>query len=129
MLFNRLKTDIDERLRKEQAGFRSGRSCTEQILIFRNVIEQSHKWHKAVYVNSVDFKKAFDSIHRDTMWKILQLYGIPQKYINIFQALYCHTRCCIKINNGVTDMFDILTGVRKGCILSPLPFFLLSLTS
>ena len=34
---------------------------------------------KAVYVNFVDFKKAFDSIHRDTLWKILQLYGIPQE--------------------------------------------------
>ena len=124
MLFNRLKTQVGQRLREEQAGFRSGRSCTEQILILRNIIEQSRKWQKDVFVNFVDFKKAFDSIHRDTLWKILQLYGIPQKYINIFQALYRHTRCCIRINKGVTDMFDILTGVRQGCILSPFLFLI-----
>ena len=72
----------------------------------------------------VDFKKVFDSLHRDTLWKILQLYGIPQKYINIFQALSHHTRCCIRINKGVTDMFDILTAVRQGCILSPFLFLI-----
>jgi len=127
MLFNRLKTYVDQRLLEEQAGFRSGRSCTEQILILRNIIEQSRKWQKAVYVNFEDFKKTCDSIiHRDTLWKILQLYGIRQKYINIFQALYHHIRCCIRINKGLTGMFDILTGVslRQGCILSPF-FFLI----
>jgi len=89
-----------------------------------SIIEQCRKWQKAIYVNFVDFEKAFDSIHRDTLWKILQLYGIPQKYINIFQALYHHTRCCIKINKGVTDMFDILTGLHQGCVLSPFLFLI-----
>jgi len=78
---------------------------------------------EGLYVNFVDFKKAFGSIHRDLLWKILQLYSIPQKYINIFQALYQHIRHCIRINEGVTDMFDILAGVRQGCIVSS--FFLI----
>jgi len=69
MLFNRVKTHVDQRLREEQAGFRSGRSCTEQIPRLRNIIEQSRKWQKDVFVNFVYFKKAFDSIHRDTLWK------------------------------------------------------------
>jgi len=68
LLFNRLKTHVDQQLREEQACFWSGRSRTEQILILRNVIEQSRKWHQAVYINFVDFKKAYDSIHRDTLW-------------------------------------------------------------
>jgi len=45
MRFNRLKAHVD------QAGFRSGRSCTEQILILCNIIERSRKWQKAVYIN------------------------------------------------------------------------------
>jgi len=96
----------------------------KQILILRNIIEQSRKWQTDVYVNFVDFKKAFDSIHRDSSWNILQLYGIPQIYINIFQALYRHTTCCIRINQGVTDMFDILAAVRQACILSPFLFLI-----
>ena len=78
-----------------------------------------------MFINYVDFKKAFDSIHHESLWKILKLYGIPDKYINIFRALYRNTRCCAKTANGVTEMFDILTGVRQGCILSPFVFLII----
>jgi len=51
--------------------------------------------------------------------------GVPQKYTTIFQALYRNTTCCIKTNNnGMTEMSDILTGVRQGCILSPFLFLI-----
>ena len=31
----------------------------------------------------VDFRKAFDCIHRTSMWKILEINGIPHKFISI----------------------------------------------
>jgi len=38
---NRLQKEVDALLREEQAGFRAGRSCSEQILTLRNIIEGS----------------------------------------------------------------------------------------
>ena len=58
IILNRLKTELDQRLREEEAGFRSGKSCAEQILTFRNIIDQSRKWQKPVFINYVDFKKS-----------------------------------------------------------------------
>jgi len=49
---------------------------------------------------------------------------MPDKYIDVFRALYRKTRCCVKTTNGVTEMFDILTGVRHGCILPPFLFLI-----
>jgi len=72
IILNRLKTELDQRLREEQAGFRSGRSCAEQILTLRNITDQSRKWQKPVFINYIDFKKAFDSIHRNALWKMLK---------------------------------------------------------
>ena len=60
---NRIKDELDRRLRKEQAGFRKGRSCTDQIFILRNNLEQCNEWRRALYINFIDFEKAFDSIH------------------------------------------------------------------
>ena len=94
-LLNRVKDDLDKRLREEQAGFRSGRSCSEQILTLRNIIEQSCEFNQKVFINFVDFKKVFDSIHRESVWKIAKIYGIPEKYINIFKNLYLNSSCCI----------------------------------
>ena len=72
----------------------------------------------------IDFKKAFDSVHRESIWEILKLYGILHKIINIFISLYTNSRCCIRTKDGYSDMFDIITGVRQGCILSPFLFLI-----
>jgi len=59
-----------------------------------------------LHINDIDFKKAFDSIDRESLWKILELYGIPAKYINIFKALYKNSSCCARTREGNTDMFN-----------------------
>lgn len=41
MLLERMKTAVDGRLRDEQAGFRSDRSCTVHIATLRIILEQS----------------------------------------------------------------------------------------
>ena len=40
IIIERIRIGIDPSLRKEQAGFRSGRGTTEQIYILRNILEQ-----------------------------------------------------------------------------------------
>jgi sorting nexin-29 len=67
IIIKRIKEVLDEKLRKEQAGFRSGRRTSDQIYILRNIIEQSVEWQAPLYLNFLDFEKAFDSIHRDTL--------------------------------------------------------------
>ena len=88
IIIGRFRIGIDHRLSKEQAGFRSGRGTTEQIFILRNILEQVNEWQATLYINFVDFEKAFDSVHRNGLWTIMSQYGIPQKIINIVKALY-----------------------------------------
>ena len=77
ILLTRLKNSLDSLLRENQAGFRNGRSCSEQIFTTRQLIEQSIEWQSNLVLNFIDFKKAFDSVHRESLWKILELYWIP----------------------------------------------------
>ena len=121
VLLNRLK-DIDVYLREEQAGFRSGRSCSEQIFTLRNIVEQSLEFQTPLYVNYIDFKKDFDSIHRPSLWRITAIYGVLQQYIGVFKSLYDNTSCCIRSSKSTSPPFDILSGVKQGCILSPFLF-------
>jgi hypothetical protein len=39
----------------------------------------------------MDFEKAFDSIDREIMFKILPLYGIPDPIIRAIKVLYTNT--------------------------------------
>ena len=79
MLLNRLQDAVDRTLRDEQAGYRRGRSCTEQFTL-RNIIEQSLEHQQDLIINFIYFKKAFDSVHRPSLWKILKYYGIPDRF-------------------------------------------------
>ncbi len=51
IILERMKVVLDSRLREEQAGFRQHRSCSDQIITLRIIIEQSIEWNSALYVN------------------------------------------------------------------------------
>ena len=62
ILLTRLLKVVDEKLREQQAGFRKDRSYTDQIAALRIIIEQSLEWNTSLFLNFVDFEKAFDSL-------------------------------------------------------------------
>lgn len=85
-LFNRIDREIDNIPRQEQAGSRKGKECTDQIFTLKNIIEQLIEWKNPLYVNFIDFKKAYDSIHRNTLWKIVKAYGVPEKIVSLIKC-------------------------------------------
>ena len=97
----------ENKIQEEQAGFRAGRSCTDQIFTLRNIIEQCHEWRFPLFINFVDFSKAFDSIHRDTLWKILSTYGIPPKLISMIKIFYNNFKCAVKQQRTDLDWYEV----------------------
>ena len=63
LILKRLERKIDEKLRDEQAGFKKGRSCTDQIFILRHVVQQCVEYRNPLLMVFVDYEKAFDSVH------------------------------------------------------------------
>ena len=125
IVIDRICMGIDRRLRKEQAGFRSGRGTTEQIFILRNILEQVNEWQATLYLNFIDFEKAFDSVHRNGLWMIMNQYGIPQKIINIVKALYDGFECTVVEQEATPEWFELTTGVKQGCTMSGFLFLLI----
>ena len=124
ILIERNRKAIDKELRKEQAGFRKGKGTSDQIFILRNIIEQSVEWQAPLYLNFIDFEKAFDSIHRDTLWKIMELYGVPSKISTVIKRLYQNNEICVTNNGLQSDWVRIESGVKQGCGMSGFLFLL-----
>ena len=123
ILLGRIDKALNSKLREEQAGFRRGRGCVDQIFALRNIIEQCLEWKTPLYMNFIDFRKAFDSVHRESLWKILAAYGLPAKMISLLRAFYTNFECSVIVDNNTTsEPFPVETGVRQGCILSPILF-------
>nr|KAG5702413.1 hypothetical protein BaRGS_027500 [Batillaria attramentaria] len=64
----------------------------------RIIIEQSLEWQTPLYSTFVDFQKAFDSVDREVIWKLMSHYGFPPKFVNIIRQLYEDATCQEKLN-------------------------------
>ena len=124
IILERMKGEMDPWLRDQQAGFRPNRSCVDQIATLRIIVEQSLEWNSPLYINFVDYEKAFDSINRGTLWKQLSHYGIPTKLVSLIKNSYEGTGCRVIHSGQLTKHFEVKTGVRQGCLLSPFLFLL-----
>jgi len=87
-------------------------------------LNRAQSINKTSTLTSSISKKAFDSVHRSSLWKILTYYSIPDRFINIFKALYDNSSCCVKTASRYTEFFEIVSGVRQGCILLPFLFII-----
>jgi hypothetical protein len=124
ILLNRIREPLDSILRINQAGFRKGRSCTDQIHILRRLLEGAIDKQLPIYTTFIDFKKALDSIERKTMFDILRHYGVPMKMVKAIQAIYNNSRSAVLVDGYITQEFDITTGVLQGDTLAPFLFII-----
>jgi len=72
----------------------------------------------------VDFKKAYDSIHRPSLFNILKEFNFPKILINLIKASMENSEIKIKIANSTSQSFKVATGLRQGDALSPILFIL-----
>ncbi|VDP59479.1 unnamed protein product, partial [Schistosoma curassoni] len=119
-----MKDCVDAQHQDQQAGFRKDRSCTDQIATLRIIVEQSIEWNSSLYINFIDYEKAFDSVNRTTLWKLFRHYSVPEKLFNIIRYSYDGLHCKIVHGGQLKNSFGIKTGVRQGCLLSPFLFLL-----
>ena len=122
MLLLRIQPKLDPLLRPNQNGFRPKRSTTAHILALRRLIENVKRKNLKSVILFVDFSKAFDSVHRGKMLKILKAYGIPDQLVSAIDKLYEGTRAKVISPDGETDYFTILAGVLQGDTLAPYLF-------
>ena len=77
------------------------------------------EWNTPLFINFVDYRKAFDSVRRNNLWKILLSSA---KIISIMKTFYEHFECSVIMGNDLSEWFSVQSGVRKGCIISPILF-------
>ena len=124
MILNRIQPAIEGLLRDNQNGFRSSRSTTSHILTLRRILEGAKMKRLPAAMVFIDFKKAFDSIHRGILMKILLAYGIPKEIVDLIGLLYSGTKAQVITPDGMTELFDILAGVLQGDTLAPYLFII-----
>ncbi|VDN10987.1 unnamed protein product [Dibothriocephalus latus] len=122
ILFRRFQSVRDARTRPNQAGFRVGRGCVNQIFARRRVLEFCYSYQQPTAICFVDFAAAFDSVHRDSLWQIMAFDGVSPKLIAMIKAYYRSNTARVLVHNNLSGPFAIRSGVRQGFVLSPILF-------
>ena len=76
VILNRLKPQAEKIIAEEQAGFRAGRSTTEQIFNLRILCEKYLQHQQDLYHVFIAFKKAFDRVWHAALWATMKKYNI-----------------------------------------------------
>ena len=75
-----------------------------------------------LYAAFIDLTKAFDTISRDGLWKILARLGCSPKFLIILHQLHEGQQGQMKHNGSLSGSFPISNGVKQGCVLAPTLF-------
>ena len=122
ILLNRLTPQAETIIAEEQAGFRPGRSTTEQIFSLRILCERYLQHQQDLFHVFVDFKKAIDRVWHAALWSTMNLYYISANLIKVIESLYSKATSAVYYIGSVGEWLRTTVGVRPGCLLSPTLF-------
>lgn len=121
-LLRRAQEQLEPLIGEYQAGFRPHRSCTEQIFNLKSTLKIRATRNLPTICTFVDFRKAYDSIDRQSLFNILEENNLDPKTRRLIQETLTDTTSKVKFNGEISQPFPIKTGVRQGDGLSPLLF-------
>ena len=118
------KIILEEVLSEFQCGFRAGRPTADMIFTLRQLQEKGAEKHQPLYVVFVDFTKAFDTVDRTILRRVLETYGYPDKLINIIKQFHYGMKAQVSVSSKPSDAFVVNHSVKRGCVLAPTLFSL-----
>ena len=66
----------------------------------------------------VDLTKAFSTISREVLWKIMAKFGCPAKFIAMVRQFHDGLLTRVQNDGEFSDPFPVTNGVNQGCVLA-----------
>lgn len=94
----------------------------EQVYKLRSVIKDANQNKKSAAVMFLDLKSAFDTINRESMFKVLEAYHVNKKIIDYLKSFYSNLDFYVSSYGKNSELKKWNGGLVQGCSLSPLLF-------
>jgi len=118
MIQCRIKRLLEEAQPIDQAGFRSGYSCADHLFTVVQLSEKMDEFQLPLWICAVDFKKAFDTVEHEAIWRALHTQKVHPGYISILAELY-QGQAGKVIADKESKSFGIQRGTKQGDPISP----------
>ena len=69
-----------------------------------------------------DLTKAYDSVPRELLWKLISKYGVPEVMVKVLSSLHEGMEAQVRVGGKLSDTIFVRNGLRQGCTMSPVLF-------
>jgi len=94
----------------------------DHIFCIFQTLEKKWENNEEVHQLFIDFKKAYDSIRREVLCKILIEFGIPRKLVRLIKKCLTETHSRVRVGKNVSDRCPTRNDWKQGDALLPLFF-------
>ena len=123
IILSRLVSHVSELVLPEtQCGFRKERGTIDMVFSLRQIQEKCIEQNKDLFIVFVDLTKAFDTVPRELLWKILLKYGVPEKFLNLIKLFHAGMEAKVSVCGKESPPFPVEVGVKQGDVLAPVLF-------
>ena len=96
------------------------------IFTARQLQEKCQEQNVDLYMTFVDLTKAFDTVSREGLWKIMAKFGCPAKFIAMVWQFHDGMLARVQNDGEFSDPFPVTNGVKQGCVLASILFSMMS---
>ena len=108
----------------EQNGFRSARTCSDNIFILNSILEINKSKKKLSHLLFVDLKEAYDRVDRNILLAKLKQLNVGDKFTNFLTNYYFLDNISTQSSGQRTRKQYQKRGLRQGCNLSSILFII-----
>ena len=118
ILNNRLREfcHVNKLINKSQISFQKQTRTAAHIFTLKTIVNKyvTEKKGKKLYTCFIDFKKTFDSVWHEGLFRKLENKGINGNFMELIKNIYKKTKYAVKLNEKLTNFFPYSKGVQQG---------------
>lgn len=124
ILKNRLEHFLDTKkvLPLNQAGFRKGRNCMEQVVRLVEHVKKAWVNRDTTLATFFDIRRAFDTVWHEKLLQKLAKIGVGGRLYNFVRAFLSDRKMSVKVGSHLSQSHTLDMGVPQGSVIAPTLF-------